>query len=215
MDFAFEPIRVRGRAAHPTTVEFVRELIPEDVLLIRADNNPKTKVVSKLRERHHALARCLALGMRDYEASIATGYDAARIALLKTDPAMAELIVFYRGDVTAEMIERADVWKGISLDALNELRDRMEEDPDSMSDAFLLKLAESGSDRTGLGPSTTQNSNVNVTVNMAERMEKARQRRLQIEAVAVSDSGRVGNPIPAAAPSSFPAVPAKITDIGE
>jgi hypothetical protein len=76
----------------------------------------------------------------------------------------------------------------VASTALDIIQDRLEDDEtvDKMSVAQLLEVVKTAADRSGNGPSTTQQ--VNVTVGIADRLEAARKRMLQsklIEAKAV------------------------------
>ena len=168
--------RTRGRAAHPTSLEEVRPLDVADLALLDAPRETKPRVIEKLRERHHSLARILASGASNNQASLLTGYDPARVSVLRSDPAFSDLITHYQTLVDEKFVDQAVIWNGMTKDALLEIRDRLEDAPDEFSNDMLLKIATAGADRTGHGPSTTQNSNVNVVVGMADRMERARSR---------------------------------------
>ena len=131
----------------------------------------------RIRERHHALARLLATGGCSMaEASIITGYDVSRISILKQDPTFKELVLFYQNEVNAEYKTMQAQLAGLGSDALDELRKRVEEDPDKIAFTTLLDVVVKIADRTGNGPSSTTKSEVNVTIDLASRMKAARER---------------------------------------
>lgn len=165
--------RLRGRAAKPLAVSFVRELKPEDMLLTQEEVGVKTPALKRLGSRHHSLAKALASGMKPGEAGIVCGYSASRVSILKADPSFQELVEFYKENVDAAFVTMHEKIAGMSEDALEELQARLEEEPESFSNKQLLDLVTATADRSGHGPQSTQ---VNVNVGMAERLQNARKR---------------------------------------
>ncbi len=175
MDLELELSRVRGRARRDPVAVVVRELTQADLAELEVERGVKPQALTRLRERHHGLARALAGGMSEQEAAAVTGYDKSRISVLKGDPAFQELLSFYRENVNAEYVAMHELLAGMSKDAALLLREKLEECPDDMTVAQLLEITKMGADRTGHGPSSTS-TQVNVHVDMAERLEKARER---------------------------------------
>lgn len=115
--------------AEPLAAVVIRELTPADVVKPLGSTTPH---VAKLRDPHHALARALASGMKDVEASAVTGYSQSRICLLKQDPSFQGLLEHYRQEVNEVYL---DLHKRMSLLAgaiLSEIQERFEEKPESM-----------------------------------------------------------------------------------
>ena len=83
----------------PIAAEFVRALTAEDIEMLakeRSVQKPKElSSLTMLSERHRNLARLLAMGKPDWECAVITGYTASRISILKSDPAMQNLIKHY------------------------------------------------------------------------------------------------------------------------
>lgn len=158
----------------------VRELDECDIVLLQEDRGSVAPPLKRLSERHHALARCLASGMSDSEAAITCGYVASRVSILKADPAFIELLAFYRQSVDGKYLDMHGVLAGLSLDAAMELRERLEldisADEKKISVGQLMELTKLGADRTGFGP---QSSQLNVNVDMAGRLQAARERLAQ------------------------------------
>lgn len=176
---------LRGRPGVPTLLEVVRELTPEDLALLDAPRQTFSPL-KDIRERHHALARILVSGATAHQASMLTGFTAVRVNQLQHDPAFRELLAHYRSVTTEEFVEQGGLWAGVTKDALVMLREQMEESPEEFSPAMLLKIATSGADRTGHGPTSNQTQNVNVTFGMAERMERARARLAESKVIDVT-----------------------------
>ena len=157
-----------------TTSPVVRELSAHEAGFAQPGSKSALKRIS---ERHHALARSLAAGLTNTECSIVTGYAPGTITLLKRDPAFIELIHGYRqlkADVVRDLGQRL---VGVATDALDVIRDRLEEKPEDFSNGQLMELTKLGADRTGFGPTETQT--VNVNTNLAVRLEAARKRVTQ------------------------------------
>lgn len=172
-----EIIRTTGRAARVVSAVQVRELDSADIALLAEEKGSKAAPLKRLSERHHSLARCLASGMAEGDAAINCGYVPSRVSILKADPAFQELLAFYRHDVNSKYLDMHGVLAGMSLDAAMELRDRLESDIEAeekkISVGQLLELVKVGADRTGFGP---QSSQVNVNVDLAGRLQAARER---------------------------------------
>lgn len=164
-----------GRQAKALEVAYVRDLTIAD-LHMAATVVQTAKPLAKIRDSHHALARCLSTGMGEGEASLVTGYSPGRISVLKADPQFQELLAFYRSqavDIVADFRRRmAD----LGMDALAELRDRMEDDPDSFSPGLLKEIVRDMADRTGHAPQRGPTSVTQVNIGLSDRMAKARER---------------------------------------
>lgn len=169
------PARNKGRAAKPLVIEPAGELGPADLVLLASERGIKPTEIKVLRERHHALARCLAAGMRPAEASAITGYDPSRISILKSDPTFAALVEDYRtmdANVSADFVQRTQV---LSLTVVNRLQEAVEDEETSMSPGTLLEIAKFAADRTGNAP-VTKNLNVNVNAELGNKLNAARRR---------------------------------------
>lgn len=189
----------KGRPAATLSVDFQRELSPTD-LMIPSAVVQKAPPLVKIRDSHHALARVLASGTKEGEASLITGYSLSRVSILKADPQFQELLEFYRGqavDVVADLRKRmADM----GLDALAELRDRMEEAPEQFSPGLLKEIVKDMADRTGHAPQRGPTSVTQVNIGLSDRMARARERAAQApgsQGVSPSpDERRTSAPLP-------------------
>lgn len=174
-----DALRTVGRAAKPCSASVVRALDAADLSLLGTEKGSKAPALKRLSERHHALARCLASGMSEANAAITCGYVSSRVSILKADPAFQELLEFYREDVNSKYLDMHGVLAGLSVDAATELRERLEEDigaeEKKISVGQLIELTKLGADRTGFGPQSSS-TNLNVNVDMAGRLQAARER---------------------------------------
>jgi hypothetical protein len=166
--------RTRGRAAVLVGATFVRELVEADLAALAVEKGSSTSPIKRLSERHHALARAIASGMGEGEAAIVCGYSISRVSILKSDPAFRELVAFYVDEKDKAFRSVQDKLAGIASDALDELQTRIEDEPEKLTVTQLLSIVTMGTDRTGNGPSSTQN--VNHNVGLASRMDAARAR---------------------------------------
>lgn len=177
MDLSLElaPLRTRGRAPIEITIEETRPLRRDDLVLLQEEKGSKTTPLKRLSERHHSLAKAIASGMKPGEAGIVFGYSASRVSILQADPSFKELVKFYSEQKDAQYVEMHERLAGLSVDALEELRQRLEDDPEQFSNGLLLDLVTKLADRTGHGPSSSS-TQVNVNVNLAGRLQAARER---------------------------------------
>lgn len=167
--------RVKGRGRKPISFGPVRELVPADLALLASERGVKPTEIVKLRERHHALARCLASGMSNTQAAEITGYDPSRISILKNNELFRGLIEDYKTmgkAVTADFVERAAI---LATTAVNRMQEAMEDEANPPSLAQSIEVAKFAADRTGNAP-TTKTQNVNVNVGFGDRLRAARER---------------------------------------
>jgi len=179
----------RGRKAIASPIEItnLRELKRADLAVLAAPRPPNA--LQQLRDNHHRVARALASGMSNTDVALTCGISINRVSMLKSDPAVKELIAHYRSMLTAEWLKEADpvidFLRSNSLKAAAMLSDKL--DAAAEADEFLptrdlLGIAELGFDRTGYGK---VNKNLNVNVDFAANLEAARKRSAsarQIEA---------------------------------
>lgn len=167
-----------GRPAKAVSVEVVRELTQADLMLVGTGPTRPT-TLKKLRDSHHAVARLIAEGKTNAEIGTETGYGQSRISTLKGDPAFQELIASYRKDVdAAKSVAFAGTLEKMSTihnDFLDELQDRLDTQPETMSTDTILDAVKLLADRTGFG-AQSRTMNVNVNVDLAERIALGRQR---------------------------------------
>lgn len=174
VDLGFD-IHLGGRAAKALNAEVLRELTQSDLALLATERGIQPTAVQRITDRHHALARCLASGMSATEAGLVTGYTASRISILRGDPAFEELIAFYHDDRAAEVQDLQQKFTSLAKDATTEIQERLELDPASFATDALLDVIKLAADRSGNGPQS-KTTNVNVNVNLGDRMKAARER---------------------------------------
>lgn len=146
-----------GGYSEPLAFEHKRDLNRADLELVeqmRGNNGTRAKEILKLRGVHHRVAKLLAAGLKDVEVSAVTGYCQSRISVLKKDPAFKGLMDYYAEKEEARSAEVMDLMKDLSMDALVTLRERLEDEPDTLTVKQLLEISQLTLDRTGHGPVT-------------------------------------------------------------
>ncbi len=178
MDLGLELI-VRGTGRQPADFShtFVRELTLADVKALEGARGSEANSLKRLSDRHHALARNLAAGIKPGQAGAICGYDASRVSILQADPMFRELVEFYRSQEDKIFRDTAERLAGVTNGALDLIEERLE-DPEAREKITIpqaLAIAELGADRSGFGPAST-NTPVNVHVGLADALEARRKR---------------------------------------
>lgn len=168
----------RGKIASDLQLGAVRQLTRDDLLCIKEKRN--VPAVQRFRDPHHRLARLLASGLRPADAAQQAGYSLARIYILQADPSFQDLVAAYRKDVHDAFVsaeeERYQIATSVNLKALrhiNEHFDKAEEEGELVALPRALAVFADTSDRVGL---SKKSLNVNVNVDFAKNLERARAR---------------------------------------
>lgn len=164
-----------GRQPANVTSEFVRELTVED-LQTPAVSVQAAPSIKAIRDTHHALARVLATGTSEADASRITGYSPSRISILKADPQFQDLLKFYRDTAVEAYTDFKERMINVGMSALTELGERLEEKPEQFSVGHLTEVVKTMADRTGHAPASSGKAGVNVNINLQNAMSEARAR---------------------------------------
>lgn len=142
----------RGRQAKPIYMAPKRELTEADLAVLR---NPPAlptgtngQTLKTLRDTHHLLARLLAEGRKPIEASRITGHSLSRISILKSDPMFCELLAYYQENTEQLYYDVHERLAGLGMNAVAELTERLEEEPEKFGNKLLLEVAEFSLDRS-------------------------------------------------------------------
>lgn len=133
-------------------IQYIRDLTEPDMEALKLPRGTKPQSLVRIHSSHHALARCLAMGMRPSEAALVTGYTANRISALQNDDLFLSLIEEYKGEIREVTADLAFRMANLSFDAIEILHQRLHDNPDEFSINQLLELVKSMADRTGHGP---------------------------------------------------------------
>ena len=184
MDLGLDITRVKGRAGKAVACAEIRDLTAADLALLETERGIQAPPIAKLRASHHALARALAAGCKPAEAGLITGYSASRISILQKDPSFIELMDLYRDQVQDNFSAGLELMKVAHVEMVEEIVDRVRDNPEKIEFNDLVTAAKTFSDRVGMGPAT-KNTNINVNVDFSAKLEAARRRAGMIEAVAL------------------------------
>ncbi len=165
-------------------MEVRRTLAPEDLAMLALEPI-KQSSLKKIRDSHHALARVLASGISNIDASRITGFDQNYISVMKADPAFQELLAFYEEHDEVQQADLRERMTLIALDVSAEIRDRLHSDPESFSHSEMRQLLTNLADRVGFGPSST----VHATVDVTENLSYDEQRKLFEALKAIQNAG--------------------------
>ena len=175
----------RGRRAGSFDFEVLREVRASDLVAQESAEAGVVVPLKKLTARHHSVARLLAVGTSPGAAAIAVGLDNAYLSTLQNDPAFKDLVKFYSNKTEEAFFDTMQNLSDFSQEVMTELRDRLETTPEDFQVRDLTKLLTDTLDRTGHGPTSTQNTNVNI--NLGERLDAARQRALALRMAEAQD----------------------------
>jgi hypothetical protein len=143
----------RGRRS-TLVVSKRRNMVASDIASL-STGKPLEQVtpIAQLRHQHHLLARLIAEGKQLTEAAEITGYSVTYISRLKTqDKAFQELIEYYSEQTEEIYISVHERLKGLGLNTIEELQERLALDPEGFSNRELMELATLTMDRSGFGP---------------------------------------------------------------
>ena len=132
---------------------FIRRELTEDDLEVLRQARPQpaqitSSAVIRLKTMHHNIARLLAEGHTNVEVSALTGATPARVTTLSNDPAMQELIHHYRSELQVLYVDVHARLAALGTMALDELAQRMEEDPTQFKHREILEIMQATLDRS-------------------------------------------------------------------
>lgn len=202
---------MKGRAAKVIAAERVRDLTPADLALLESERGVSSRPLVRLRDRHHSAARCIANGMSNPETSSITGYDTAYLSVLKSDPSFKELVAHYQTCADAAQADFLTRATGLSLTAMNNLQEMLENDAEPLAPGMQLEIAKFAADRIGHAP-VQKNVNVNVNAELGSRLDAARRR---LRDVTPAPEAPATDSLRLAATSSLPSVEAIEAESGD
>ena len=162
----------RGRPRAERSIGEPRELTQEDLAKLE---RPRLPAFQKFRESYHAVAKALALGLRDDEVAELTGYGLGRIYQLKADPTMQARVEAYRDMIVdpAYAAEGRDYMRELVRGRTMTMRicnDKLADtDPEDISFRDLIGLNTFFADRSGFGKTTS----VKIEQDLSDRLAQA------------------------------------------
>lgn len=132
-----------GRAPRRVSWEVVRPVrVPDDLPLLSERAPAARQSLKTIRHTHHQLARLVASGVDDAESSLITGYSPSYISRIKSDPSFESLLAYYHEQKEAIFVDVTERMRQLGLATLDELQNRLEDEPDEWSRRELMELAE-------------------------------------------------------------------------
>jgi hypothetical protein len=130
----------------------------------------------KFRDSYHAVARLVALGLRDIEVAQRSGYGVGRIHQLKADPTFQTVVDAYRNsdderykaawdEQNLVLMETLSIAARMQLDQLRQAQENDDHVPYKDLNSIIGNMA----DRTGYGKVVTKK----VTLDLADRLAQA------------------------------------------
>lgn len=173
-----------GPALTPIYISAPRPLARGDLDLLKQGNRSQQGTVKRLRDSHHMIARLTAMGLGPKAVAERIGMTRHRVTHLVNSPAMQELIAVYRQRVDEKLEEQLDAFFEVAssnmLAAQRHIADRfaeLDDEGELMPIREALAVAADAADRVGYGKRST---NVNINVDFAAQLEKARQRSAKV-----------------------------------
>ena len=146
-------LRLVGAPQRSTFVEYGRDLTVADLEALSSQpRGVKPRSLVRIHASHHALAKCLAVGMKRDHAALVTGYSPVRVSQLQNDEAFMALVADYRMESKAVVADQTERMNNMSLHALEILQDLMHDNPEQFTPSMLLDMIKAFADRTGHGP---------------------------------------------------------------
>lgn len=145
------------------SLEIIRPLRQVELGELEKPLGVKTPAVGKIRQSHHALARLMAEGRKGVEIAAITGYSQSRISILKGDPAFAELVQYYSGQVEGKFMDVHERLAALQGDAVQELHSRLDEEPEKVSNQELMEIIKLGAKGQQSGGSVVGDVSFNIS----------------------------------------------------
>jgi len=122
---------------------------------------------SRMRARHHGLARLIAEGKSYREASYIMGFSSSRVNILAQDPAFRELVAYYKETVAQQYHDMHGKLADLAGTAAEILQERLEEKPTAFTNGELLKIISDTCDRS-IAPSKAQGPAIKINIGFVE-----------------------------------------------
>lgn len=176
-------VKTKGRKMSPLELEILGSITEQDIL-DRTEGelvSSEAPTLSRIRGIHHEIARQLASGLTPAEVSAITGYSLSRISILQGDPSFKELLAFYKNKSDEVFVDVHKRMAILGLDAANELADRLETKPETLSNSQLIEITKASLDRAGYSPvSKTVNVGVQISADELADLRNSRSSSVKV-----------------------------------
>ncbi len=141
-----------SRTATQVSILEGRPLTDEELEILNANRGISAPGIKSIRQTHRRLAQLLAVGTPDGAAASIVGLHPSRVSILKSDPAFQALMATYHQHQEQITLSLMDKLGDISHSVMDEIRDRLLEEPEKISNSQLLELLTESLDRLGHSP---------------------------------------------------------------
>lgn len=121
---------------------------------------------------HHRIAQLLSMGMDPGRVAVICRVSREHISRLQSDPLFAEALAMYQDQVACEFTTVVQEMAALHEDVVVEIRNRLMENPKSVTIKELRELFVSLSDRVGHGPTSSHNVNSTTVSVTAEELQR-------------------------------------------
>lgn len=130
----------------PLDIQVIRSLNEADLPAIAAPPPVAnaTPVIRSIRHSHHRLAQLLAEGKTGAEIALVTGYSQSYLSTIQNDPAFEELVNYYAEQSKAIFVDAQERLKALSLDATEQLHERLHDPNEVWSKKDLMDVIKMG-----------------------------------------------------------------------
>lgn len=194
---------MNGRLEQAVRQVVARRTVPAHATATALGETPNSSQgrIARLRERHHAIARMVAVGMPDEQICKVSGITIHTLDILKNNtPAFLQLVFEFKNSEAgrkniALMEEANDLMERLFLTSLHNVADRISDDPDSVSIANYTKIISDLGDRIGYSKHSVS---LHIHGTLADRLEARRRRNSSPAGAGVG--GGVSSPLSGSAP---------------
>lgn len=166
------------RSARIPYIKSVRPMAKSDIESLR---QPSARArLKNIKDVHHTIARLIVSGLTLTEIASEVGYTISRISVIRSSPAMEELISRYRGQVDEAWQRRFDAdqeaMTSVRRKALRIIEDYLDDhDETPVPIAAALKAYDTTADRSGFHRKTAkENININFAASLEEAIARSR-----------------------------------------
>lgn len=143
---------INGSLPREFHAAYSRDLVPADIEALKLPRGTAPRSLMRIHASHHALAKCLAAGMKPAQAALVTGYSPGRIGQLANDPAFTALVEDYRLEAKSVFADMGERLLNVGLDFLELLQEKVYDSPETFTIPMLMDGIKMAADRVGFGP---------------------------------------------------------------
>lgn len=167
----------RGELVSGEGGPLTREILESGQFVAGTSGQEGVVSFDQIRARHHRIAQLLASGLKPITVARLVGYSPGFVSNLQSSPAFQELLAHYAAEVADQFTDFVQSASEFSQEVLDELRDRLQENPKQFTVNQLLESMKATADRSGNAP-VAKSVNLNVNTDLGTKLAEARKRSL-------------------------------------